>query len=90
MQGFHLPHRKSSLKEGRTLLYRTLQNFAELSLQSNFPTKVYQPEEDPTKGEVSDKDVECFLCLVVIIINSEKVIILHISKKVKTETVAQK
>ena len=40
--------------------------------QSTFPTKLYQPEEDPTKGQISDKDVECFLCLVVSIINSEK------------------
>ena len=37
-----------------------------------FPTKLYQPEEDPTKGQISDKDVECFLCLVASIINFEK------------------
>ena len=61
-----------------------------LSLQSTFPTKLYQPEEDPTKGQISDKDVECFLCLVVSIINSEKKLILHILKKIKTEAVAQK
>ena len=48
MQGFHLPHRQSSLKEGRTFHC------------SNFPIKIYQPEEDPTVGQLSDKDVECF------------------------------
>ena len=37
-----------------------------------FTIKLYQPEEGPAKGQVSDKDVECFLCLVVNIINSEK------------------
>ena len=37
-----------------------------------FTIKLYQPEEDPAKGQISDKDVECFLCLVVSIINSEK------------------
>ena len=61
MQGFHLPHRQSSLKEGRTK-----------ALQSTFSIKLYQPEEDPTKGQISDKDVECFLCLVLSILNSEK------------------
>ena len=55
MQGFHLPHRQSSLKEGKT-----------------FPIKLYQSEEDPAKGQISDKDVERFLCLVASIINSEK------------------
>ena len=59
MQGFHLPHRQSSLKEGP-------------SLQSTFPIKLSQPEEDPAKGQISDKVVECFLCLAVSIINSEK------------------
>ena len=43
-----------------------------LSLQSGFQTKLYQPKEDPTKGQILDKDVECFLCLVLSIINSEK------------------
>ena len=43
-----------------------------LSLQSTFPIQLYQPEEDPTVGQISDKDVQCFLCLVVIILNSEK------------------
>ena len=52
-----------------TKLIKRRQNF---SLQSNFPIKLYQPEEDPTKGQISDKDVEFFLCLVASIINSEK------------------
>ena len=34
--------------------------------------KCYQPEEEPTKGHILDKDVECLLCLVASIINSEK------------------
>ena len=42
-----------------------------LSLQSTFPIKLYQPEEDPTLGQISDKDVQCFLCLVVSTLNSE-------------------
>ena len=61
MEGFHLPHRQSSVREGRTF-----------SLQSTFPIKLYQPEEDPTVGQISDKDVQCFLCLVVSTLNSEK------------------
>ena len=61
MEGFHLPHRQSSLREGR--------NF---SLQSTFLIKLYQPEEDPTVGRISDKDVQCFLCLVVSTLNFEK------------------
>ena len=69
MQGFRLPRRQRSL---------TRQN---LSLQSTFPIKLYHPEEDPKKGQISDKNVECFLCLVVSILNSEKEIILHIKKK---------
>ena len=36
-----------------------------LSLQSAFPVKLYHPEEDPTVGQISEKDVQCFLCLVV-------------------------
>ena len=42
MQGFHLPHRQSSLKEGRTIHYK-------VPLQ-------YQPEEDLTVGQISDKE----------------------------------
>ena len=61
MAGFYLPHRQSSLREGRTF-----------SLQSTFPIKLYQPEEDPTVGQILDKDVQCFLCLVVSTLNSEK------------------
>ena len=26
---------------------------------------VQKPEEDPTMGQISDKDVQCYLCLVV-------------------------
>ena len=62
MEGFHLPHRQSSLREGRTF-----------SLQNTFPIKLYQPEEDPAVGGSNlDKDVQCFLCLVVSTLNSEK------------------
>ena len=39
-----------------------------LSLQSTFPIKLYQPEEDPTCVKAD----QCFLCLVVIILNPEK------------------
>ena len=48
MQGFHLPHRQNSLKEGRTSHYKV------------FPIKFYQPEEDPIKGQISEKDVNTF------------------------------
>ena len=41
-------------------------------IQSTFPIKLYQPEEDPTVGQLSDKDVQCFLCLAVSTLNSEK------------------
>ena len=43
-----------------------------LSLQSTFPIKFCQPEEKPTVGQISDKDFQCFLCLVLTILNSEK------------------
>ena len=36
------------------------------------PIKLYQPEEDPSEGQISNKDVQCFLCLVVSILNSGK------------------
>ena len=42
-----------------------------LSLQSIFPIKFYQPEEDTTVGQISDKDVQCFSCLFVSTLNSE-------------------
>ena len=29
-----------------------------LSLQSAFPVKLYHPEEDPTVGQISEKDVQ--------------------------------
>ena len=60
MEGFHLPHRQSPLREGRTLP------------KSIFFVKLYQPEKEPTVGQVSDKDVQCFLCLVVSTLNSPK------------------
>ena len=54
------------------LIDKVIKRRQNLSLQSTFLIKLYQPEEDPTKGQISDKDVECFLCLVVSIVNSEK------------------
>ena len=43
-----------------------------LSLQSTIPIKLYQPEEDLTVGQLSGEDVQCFLCLPVSTLNSEK------------------
>ena len=43
-----------------------------LSLQSTFPIKLYQHEEDPTVGQIFDKVIQCFLWLVVSILSSEK------------------
>ena len=43
-----------------------------LSLQSTFPIKLYQPEEKPKVGQISDKDVQYFLCLVVSILIYER------------------
>ena len=62
MEGFHLPPRQSPLREDRTF-----------SLQSTFLIKLYQPEDDCTVGQISDKDLQCFLCIVVSTLNSEKV-----------------
>ena len=31
-----------------------------LSLQSTFLIKLYQPEENPTVGQISEKEVQCF------------------------------
>ena len=55
-----------------------------LSLQSAFLIKLYQPEEDHTGGQISDRDVQCFLCLAVIILNSEneKKLTLHFLEKI--------
>ena len=52
-----------------------------LSLQSTFLFILYQPEEDPAVGQISDKDVQCFLSLVVSILKSEKKMILHFLEK---------
>ena len=43
-----------------------------LSLQRTFPIKLYQPEEDPIVGQMSDKDFQCFLCLVISVLNFER------------------
>ena len=43
-----------------------------LSQQSTFPITLYQTEKDPTVGQISVKDVHCFLRLVVNTLNSEK------------------
>ena len=43
-----------------------------LSLQSTIPIKFYQTEKDPTVGQISNKDVQCFLCLVVTTLNPER------------------
>ena len=51
---------------------RQTQKNSNLSLQSTFPIKLYQPEADPAKGQISDKDVQHLLYLVVSIKNSEK------------------
>ena len=50
-----------------TNLTRRRQN---LSLQSTFSIKFYQPEEDPIVGQISNKDFQCFLYLVGSILNS--------------------
>ena len=78
MDGFHLPHRQTSLRKGRTF-----------SLQSTFPIKLYQPEEDPTVGQISGKDIQYVLCLVV---NTSKIneLIFHFLEKIKTEELSQK
>ena len=34
-----------------------------LSLQSTFRIKLYQPEENPTVGQISEKEVQCFYTL---------------------------
>ena len=42
-------------------------------------------------GQILDKDVQCFLCLVASTLNSEKnELILHFLEKIKTEVVSQK
>ena len=44
-----------------------------LLLRSTFPVKFYQPEEDPTVDQISNKeDVQCFLFLIVNILNTER------------------
>ena len=65
----------------RTLFYRTehlwvtasvIKRRQNLSLQSTFLIKLYQPEEKPAVGQILEKDVQCFLCSVVSILNSER------------------
>ena len=41
-------------------------------LQSTFLIKFYQPEENPAVSQISEKDVQYFLCSVVCILNSER------------------
>ena len=43
-----------------------------LSLQSTFLIKLYQPKESPTVAQISEKDFQCSLCSVVSILNSER------------------
>ena len=43
-----------------------------LSLQSTFLFKLYQPEKISTVGQISEKDVQCFLCSVIIIFKPER------------------
>ena len=43
-----------------------------LSLQSTFLIKLCQPEENTAVGQISEKDIQCFLCSVVSILNSER------------------
>ena len=43
-----------------------------LSLQNTFLIKLYQPEDNTTMGQISENDVQCFLCSVVSILNSER------------------
>ena len=43
-----------------------------LLLQGTYLIKLYQPEEDPTVGQISDEDVQCFLSSVVSTLNFEK------------------
>ena len=60
-----------------------------VSQQSTFPIKFYhnsnfgslvnvllfhQPKEDPTESQISERDIQCFLSLVVTILKSEKVL----------------
>ena len=42
-----------------------------LSLQDTFPIKLYQPEENPTVCQISEKDVRYFLCSAVSILKYE-------------------
>ena len=80
MQGFHMPHRQSSLKEGRTFHYKVPFQLNFISLK-----KILQR---------SNLGQECwmFFMLVVSINKLWKTnkLILHILKKIKTEAVAQK
>ena len=66
---------ETTLHNVRTTLYNvgtTLLQYAELSLQSAFPIKLYMPGKDSTVGQISYKNVQCFLCLVVTILSSDK------------------
>ena len=76
-EGFNLPHRQILLWEGRIFYYKV-------------PFLPFQPEENPTVGQLSDKDVQCFLCLVVSILNSEREITLHFLEKYKQNTTNKK
>ena len=42
-----------------------------LSLHNTFPIKLCQPEENPTVGQILNKDVQYFLCLADNTLNSE-------------------
>ena len=42
------------------------------SLQSTFLIKFYQYEENPTVSQIWEKDVQCFLCLLVSILKPKR------------------
>ena len=48
------------------------ENYKSLSPQSTFPIKLYRPEENPTMGQILEKDVQCFLGGAVSTLNSQR------------------
>ena len=52
--------------------------------------KLYQPEENPAVGQISEKDVQCFLYSLVSSLNSERQYSLFFRKNIKNTRIATK
>ena len=74
MEGFHLPHRQTSLRENRIFHHKVpFPLHFIITVVSTFQSTLillYKLEEDPTVDQISQQNVQYFLCLVAAIVKS--------------------